>query len=349
MKKITVLSAVVVLLCLVFPMTAMAAGPVDTKVIFGSNYTLSSGETLDSDLMVLGGSAELEEGSLVKGSVFVLGGNITISGEVEGDLGVLGGNVDLENTAVVRGDVGMLGGNLDRAPGAVIDGSVASEFGFDISAPSLNFPDEFSFSELRNFTFPRISPWISVLWFVFRVFVMAALALLVVMFWPAPTRRIAEAAISQPLAAGGLGLLTLIAGPVLLLVLLITLLLSPLSVIGFVLFVAAIVFGWIGLGYEVGRRIGVAMKWELQDPAAAGLGTLLLSLVAGGIGFIPCVGWLLVVFVASLGLGAVMLTRFGSQAYLGSASAEVVPAVEPKAKPKAAPKKRSPKKVAGKK
>jgi hypothetical protein len=120
-------------------------------------------------------------------------------------------------------------------------------------------------------------------------------------------------------------------------------------VIGFVLFVAAGVFGWIGLGYEVGRRMGVAMKWELQDPAAAGLGTLLLSLVAGGIGFIPCVGWLLLVFVASLGLGAVMLTRFGSQAYLGPARAEVVPAEEPKAKPKAAPKKRSPKKVTDKK
>jgi len=353
MKKITVLSAVVVLLCLVFPMTAMAAGPEDTKVIFGSNYTLDSGDILDSDLMVLGGSADLEVGSLVKGSVFVLGGNLTIFGEVEGDLGVLGGNVDLGGTAVVRGDVAMLGGNLDRADGAVIEGDVASEFGFDFNAPSMNFPDGFEFSGLRNIKFPRISPWISMLWFIFRVFVMAALAMLVVMFWPAPTRRIAEAAVSQPLAAGGLGLLTAVAGPVLLLVLLITLLLAPLSVIGFILFVAAGVFGWIGLGYEVGRRIGVAMKWELQDPAAAGLGTLLLSLVAGGIGFIPCVGWLAPFLVISLGLGAVMLTRFGSQDYLGPASAEVVPAAEPKAKPKAkpkaAPKKRSPKKVAGKK
>jgi hypothetical protein len=347
MKKITVLSAVVVLLCLVFPMTAMAAGPEDTKVIFGSNYTLSSGDILDSDLMVLGGSADLEIGSLVKGSVFVLGGNLTIFGEVEGDLGVLGGNVDLGGTAVVRGDVGMLGGNLNRAPGAVIEGDVASDFNFDFDTPSLSFPDGFEFSSLPSFAFPRISPWISVLWFVFRVFVMAALAMLVVMFWPTPTRRIADAAVSQPLAAGGLGSLTLIAGPVLLLVLLITLLLAPLSVIGFVLLVAAGVFGWIGLGYEVGRRIGVAMKWELQDPVAAGLGTLLLSLVAGGIDFIPCVGWLAPFLVISLGLGAVMLTRFGSQEYPALASVAVPAEAEPK--PKAAPKKRSPKKVADKK
>ncbi len=344
MKKILVLSAVVMILAMATPMTAMAAaGPGDTKIILGSSYTLESGEVLDSDLLVLGGNAYLEEESLVEGSVFVLGGNIDIAGEVEGDLGVLGGNVNLTSSAVIRGDVATLGGNVTRGPGTVIEGEVSSSFGIDIDSSIPSFPTSFDFPTMPTFSFPRISPWWSVLWAIFRVFVLAALALLVVMFWPEPTRRIADAAITQPFAAGGLGLLTAIAGPVLLLVLLITILLAPLSVIGFILFVAAAVFGWIGLGFEVGRRIALAMKWELQDPAAAGLGTLLLSAVAGGIGFIPCVGWLLVVLAVSLGLGAVMLTRFGSMAYLGSATA-VVPA---EAKPE--PKKRSSKKVADKK
>jgi hypothetical protein len=348
MKKILVLSAIVAILALVFPMTAMAAaGPGDTKIILGSNYTLESGEVLDSDLLILGGNANLEEGSIVEGSVFVLGGNIDIAGEVEGDLGVLGGNVHLTSSAIVRGDVATLGGTVTRGPGSVIEGDITSSFGIDIDSSIPSFPTDFDFPTMPTFSFPRILPLWSVLWAVFRVFVLAALALLVVMFWPEPTRRIADAAITQPFAAGGLGLLTAIAGPVLLLVLLITILLAPLSVIGFILFVAAGVFGWIGLGFEVGRRIALAMKWELQDPAAAGLGTLLLSAVAGGIGFIPCVGWLLVVLAASLGLGAVMLTRFGSMAYLGSATA-VVP-VEAEPKPKSAPKKRSPKKVADKK
>jgi cytoskeletal protein CcmA (bactofilin family) len=347
MKKILVLSAVVAIFALAFPLTAMAAsGPNDTKIILGSSYRLESGDVLDSDLLVMGGNVDLDPGSVVQGSAFILGGNINIAGEVDGDVGVLGGNVTLMSGSVVRGDVSSLGGNIIRADGAVIEGEFSSNFGIDIDSSMPDFPSDFDFS-WPTFSFPRISPWISVLWSVFRVFVIAALALLVVMFWPEPTRRIADAAIGQPLAAGGLGLLTAIAGPVLLLVLLITILLAPLSVIGFVLFVAAGVFGWIGLGYEVGRRIALAMKWDLQDPAAAGLGTLLLSAVAGGIGFIPCVGWLLVVLAASLGLGAVMLTRFGSQAYLGSVSSAVPAPVEPE--PKAAPKKRSPKKVADKK
>jgi cytoskeletal protein CcmA (bactofilin family) len=346
MKKILVLSAVVAILAFAFPMTAMAAsGTGDTKIIFGDSYTLESGEVLDSDLLIFGGNVDLESASIVEGSVFVLGGSITIAGEVEGDVGVLGGNVELTDSAVVRGDVSTLGGSIERAPGAVVEGEFASSFGIDIDSSIPAFPTDFDFPTMPTFAFPRISPWWSVLWAVFRVFVLAALALLVVMFWPEPTQRIADAAISQPFAAGGLGLLTVIAGPVLLLVLLITILLAPLTVIGFVLFVAAGVFGWIGLGFEVGRRIAIAMKWELQDPAAAGLGTLLLSAVAGGIGFIPCVGWLLVVLAASLGLGAVMLTRFGSMPYLGPATA----AVPAETEPKPAPKKRSTKKVADKK
>lgn len=332
MKKRLVLATVVALLALAVPFTAWAAGPEDTKIIAGSNYTLASGDTLNSDLLILGGNVDLEVGSLVEGSVFVLGGNISIAGEVTGDLGVLGGDVDLASTAVVRGDVGTLGGNIDRASGAVIEGEISSDFGMDIDSRLPGFPTGISIPALPGLL--SVSPLISALWFVFRVFVISALAVLVVMFWPEPIKRLADAAIAQPLAAGGLGLLTVIAGPVLLLILLITILLAPLTLIGFVLGVAAVVFGWIGLGYEVGRRIGVAMKWDLQEPAAAGLGTLLLSLVAGGIGFIPCVGFLLVLVVISLGLGAVMLTRFGSQAYLGAARAAVPAEAKPEPKPR---------------
>jgi hypothetical protein len=344
MNKRLVLAVVIAALALALPATAMAAGPEDTKVIMGSSYTLLTGETLDSDLLVLGGNADLEAGSLVIGSVFVLGGNINIAGEVTGDLGVLGGNVDLASTAVVRGGVGSVGGNIDRASGAVIEGDVSPNFGLDIDAPVPGFPTGIRIPAMPNFF--SVSPLISGLWFLFRVLVLAGLAALVVMFWPEPIQRVADAAIGQPLPAGGLGLLTVIAGPVLLLVLLITILLAPLTLVGFVLGVAAVAFGWIALGYEVGRRFVEAMKAEMPEPVVAALGTLLLSLVAGGIGFIPCVGFLLVLVVISLGLGAVMLTRFGSQPYLGAVKASVPAPVEPEASP--APKKRSSKKVADK-
>ncbi len=150
---------------------------------------------------------------------------------------------------------------------------------------------------------------------------MAALAVLVVMFWPEPTARAAEAVVGSPVAAGGLGLLTLIVVPAFLLVLLITILLSPVSLLGAILLVAAAAFGWIALGFEVGRRLAEAFNWELHPAAAAGIGTLVFTFVLGGIGQIPCLGFLVVLLGIALGLGGVLLTRFGSRAYLPAGGA----------------------------
>ena len=41
----------------------------------------------------------------------------------------------------------------------------------------------------------------------------------------------------------------------------------------------------------------------------------MLTLVTFGIDSIPCVGWLAPFFVTALGLGGVLLTRFGTQDY----------------------------------
>ena len=112
-----------------------------------------------------------------------------------------------------------------------------------------------------------------------------------------------------------MGLLTLIAVPALLVLLAITICLIPFSVLGFLLFGVSVAFGVIALGLEVGVRLGQAFQRAFHPAAAAGLGTLLLALVVGGIGLIPCVGWIAPTLTAALGAGAVVLTRFGSRTY----------------------------------
>ena len=54
---------------------------------------------------------------------------------------------------------------------------------------------------------------------------------------------------------------------------------------------------------------------SLEPAPAAGLGTLLVWAVANGIAFIPCVGWLAPLVVGAVGLGGVLLTRFGRKDY----------------------------------
>jgi hypothetical protein len=184
------------------------------------------------------------------------------------------------------------------------------------------------------------------LWFGLRSLLVAALATIVVMFWPEPTARAARAVVAQPLLSGGLGLLTFVVAPVLLIVLAITIILSPVSLLAAVLLVLGGVFGWIAIGKEVGDRLVKAFTWDLHPAASAGLGTLALSLVVGGIGLIPCVGWMVAFVVVAIALGAVLLTRFGSREYAPAPAATPPPA--PVAAAPAAPKKRAAKKTSSK-
>jgi tellurite resistance protein TehA-like permease len=136
------------------------------------------------------------------------------------------------------------------------------------------------------------------------------------MFWPEAAQRTSSAVVANPLATGGLGLLTFLVSPLVLLFMTITIVFIPVALIIVIVLIVAGVYGWIAVGLEVGDRLAEAFSWELHSAASAGLGTFLLTFVVGGIGMIPCVGWIAPFLVASMGLGGVILTRFGSQDYV---------------------------------
>jgi len=331
MKRSIVLLALVALLVAALPGSALAAGESDGEVIFGGDYTLREGETLTGDLVVLGGNVVLESGSLVEGSIFLMGGNAEMRGVVEGDVALFGGNLTLDSTAEIQGDVTVFGGNLRRHEGAVVSGEVLSgdavrvpfdwEFGRVVRVPSGPWPIQ---------AWPGLSGmWFSGVSYILRAVLLAGLAVLLVMFLPVHTSRVGRTAVEQPLITGGLGILTAMVVPLFLVVLAATICLIPVTIAGAMLLVVAVVFGWLGLGLEVGTRMAEAFRWSLHPAAAAGLGTLVLTLVADGIGFIPCVGWMAPALVGSLGLGSVLVTRFGLQLYqrpVGTSGALTPPA-----------------------
>lgn len=332
MKRLVFVPVVVLVAALALPGVAYAGEAEQGEVVFGGTFTLESGEVLNGDLVIFGGSVELEEGSIVEGDVLLFGGNAEIHGEINGGLALLGGNADLGPTAVITGDVATLGGNVDRAEGAVVEGDFASADGFNIpfGFELPNLPELGDAVRIRPFERSTIGPFFSpvtgILWFVLRSLLVAALAILVVLFWPKPAERAGDAAVGQPIVSGGLGCLTFIVVPILCVMLAITIIGLPLSFLLVVALVVAVVFGWIAIGVEVGRRMAEAFDWELHPAASAGIGTLAVSFVVGGIGLIPCIGWLAPLLVGAAGLGAVILTRFGSREYeMTSATAELPP------------------------
>jgi len=77
----------------------------------------------------------------------------------------------------------------------------------------------------------------------------------------------------------------------------------------------AMLFGWLALGMITGRQISRWLNQRWSDPVNAGVGSIVLSLVASMANIIPCVGWIVGFLISVIGLGAVVITRFGTQFY----------------------------------
>ncbi|MFQ5812765.1 MAG: polymer-forming cytoskeletal protein [Anaerolineae bacterium] len=304
----------VLLACLLALLLAVSATPVFAdgdggRIIFGESFTLESGERMDGDLVVLGGSVVLERRSRVDGNVVVMGGSARVAGEVNGDVVTFGGDVVLRSTAVVDGDLVTIGGNVQREPGAVVRGNEVGGFEFEGLPRFWTFPTRLSFGRGRDL-------WSSFIFDVFKaIFValaLAALGLLVVLFWPKQMSVVGQAILAAPLPSAGVGLLTGVVAVVLMVLLAITICLSPVAFLLFVATLVAGIFGWIAVGLLVGQRLLEAFKVRgVTSLMAVAAGTLLISLLRA----IPCLGAIMAFVVGCAGLGAVVLTRFGTQTY----------------------------------
>jgi hypothetical protein len=138
----------------------------------------------------------------------------------------------------------------------------------------------------------------------------------VALFLPHRTERVAESVMKNPLVAGGMGCLTMLIVPLILLVLVITICGIPFALLGTFALWVAWGFGIIVIGYEIGKRLAQLFKADWAIPVSAGVGTFALTLGLNGIGaLVPCIGWMAPATVGLVGLGAVLLTRFGGRIY----------------------------------
>lgn len=281
-----------------------------TKLVLGGYFVLEENEIIEGDLVILGGAVVLKPGSLVDGNVIQLGGNLTAEGTITGSMFSLGGVDQLSASTVVRGDVNVWGGSLEGENLAMIEGQVA-EAGGDIPATlpgGLRFP------------FPNIgvdsNPVWDFMWLLFRSLLWAAAAVLIALFFSVPTRRVGETAISQALVAGGLGILSSVVAPLLILFLLITIIGIPVALLAVVGLFLAWAYGLIAIGIQIGERLSRLARGDWALPLSAALGTFLLTFFVNSVDkIIPCIGWLAPFLAGAIGLGAVLLTRFGSRPY----------------------------------
>jgi cytoskeletal protein CcmA (bactofilin family) len=280
------------------------------RVIFASNFTLKSGDTFDGDLVVIGGNVTIEEDATLNGDLVVIGGTIESDGETSGSMVVVGGQITLGESAQVAGDVVTIGGQLDQAEGAEIQGEVVNNVAPNITLPSGRIPPREP--ETPGVPTPpevvppninvHFNPFAEFFGIIFWAVGAGAFSMLLALFLQPQITRTGTAIVSQPLMTAAIGLVSVLVAAIFFLTLL-----PPILVI------FAWFFGVVALGQEVGERFTKAINQEWSPVMTIGFGTFLLVLAGGVIGLIPCLGGLVLFLVGLIGVGASIITLFGTR------------------------------------
>jgi hypothetical protein len=273
-------------------------------MLVGESFTLPAGETYQGDVVAVKSALTLEEGSAFEGNIVLIGGSLESAGRVIGDIASINAVIHVSASSTVDGDLSCIGPEPRVDAGATITGSIDTMKGF--SLPFSSTADADSGSGAGGFQFGYELTVV-----LFRMFLLSAIAIVIVLLLPSPAERVTRTIVEKPAVSFLTGLLAMTAAVALLLLLAFTVCLSPISVLGSIVLLVAVLLGWSAMGREIGAQACAIFRAKAHPAVEAGIGTLVLTLVASALGYIPYAGPMLILLVASFGLGAVILTRFG--------------------------------------
>ena len=266
----------------------------------------------DKSIIKIGSDVVIEEGQKVR-HVITIGGQITVSGAVESHVVAVGGSVVLTKTAFVGGNVVTLGGVIVMARDSQVNGNL-------MEMNSSNLYD--------TLTTALSSEWEGWSW-IFAVIslaiflVLMVVALLIVALLPKPVRVVADAIgenTFKVVLCGLLGLVLIAPLALLLTISVVGIALIPLEVI---VVVCSILLGFIAVGQLIGRKVYQLLKRPNPGMIRETFwGLIILWLI----GWLPYIGWMAKAVAIVIGLGAALVTRFGT--YQGGKSSPPPPVVD---------------------
>ncbi len=327
----------------------------DNKVSFGSTVRVGRGE-VTYDIVAIGGGVKVD--GEVRGDAVSIGGGAKIDGRVTGEVVAIGGDVELGPEAEVLGDIVSVGGRVEREDGSTVIGEIS-----EVDWAGLDWDwnwDEGWGDGWRRGWFPgsgerppffrlgRMFDFVQSIALTGLLIVMAGLVLLVL---PAVVDRVGTAVTRYPalMFAVGVGIEIFFIPALIIAVLLLTITLIGIPVAILLVLVAfpalAIFFvvGYAGAASAAGawcRGRFPALR-NVTDSAFAtlALGVLTIQALALGADLLGFLGlpWVfrimfavpgfVICFVAwAMGLGAVVMTRFGAADYEGGVAALTLPA-----------------------
>ena len=251
----------------------------DMVRVFQGDLVVPAGTVVQGDVVNVGGSIELEPNSVVQGdTVSILGSTLIDQGAVVlGDTAAVLGEVEVQRGGQVMGEHVQVGlGKLFRAS--------RRHHSFLSSLGPFGF-------------FPTLALFALVY----------LLGLLALRLWPDRVRQVGHAMFEQPLKSFLIGFLCWLLLFPLALLLIISVVGIPVVFLLPVMIFLAITMGFSSLALRLGEALPAGPGQRFVPPAALGMGTIVLLLLA----FVPWLGVPLLAFLQFFALGAAVSSRLG--------------------------------------
>ena len=315
-------------------------GVIPNAITFSGDYSLPAGDTIDEDVTVTGGNAQIEGviigdlavmggkvdvTGMVDGDVAVLGGNLDITGVIDGDAAVFGGNIKnrgtidgelhviggtvyLDSASVVTGDISMVGGTVERHENAEVLGKVES---VEIKALEKILP-----RISRAFRLPRMLPGAAAFpraVFIGMLVVLYLFNVLVALIFPNAVDRVKQKIEQSIWASVGLGIVVQLLFVPLIVLFAVSIIGIPLIILLPLAVFLATLFGVSALSLSAGERVCKGFNWKVESQLGKlSLGWLAIMLIpiililVGPPVFI--IGFVIVYVAMTIGLGGVIYT-----------------------------------------
>ncbi len=300
MKRIylIVLMTSILLLSLCIPGLAFEYGD---RIRLGDDLIVSDDEAVNGDTVTIFGSQTIM--GRVNGDVIAVFGDVEmVGGSVQGDVVSVFGDVILRENAIVAGDAIGVMGEIERFDDAIVSGEVTSV------APNMVFaevtrriPVHFS---TNNFFIWKFSGWFG------RMLLSILMTLVLIHFMLPNLEKIQGAIQKDPVRVGLKGLLGILVIIIVSILLAITIIGIPISIILGIANWIATMIGLAAIYLLVGKQVAENLKLENPTVYVQGvIGSVIFSIL----GVLPlAVGGLIKLLVSLLALGGVLVTKFGT-------------------------------------
>jgi hypothetical protein len=271
---------------------------------------------LGEDMVRFGDDIIIDEDELVDGDVVAIFGSVVVDGAVEGDVVAVMGGITLGPNGEIDGDAVAVGGSVDKERGGRIGGETVS-IGTAAMVPRacpIGMAGLFSRSGKL---------FVLIMWTILLI----VLGLIVIAVAKRPVGNVSVRARKEAFKMGLIGLLTEVLVLPVIALFCITLIGIPIGLVAIPLvFALALLLGYVGVSQAIGERMGEGAQRSVYMNMAVGIlvlqGLLILGwivrLPGGGLAIvgnvIGFIGWAVVYVAGTVGLGAVIMSKFGTKA-----------------------------------